>query len=127
MSKTSLKKILIAEDEKSYVESLVLKLKHSGYEADGVGNGEEAIEALKKKKYDLIFLDLLMPKMNGFEVLEILKREKITTPVIVISNLAQVTEEKRCRDLGAIDFLNKSNTSLAEVVIKIENILNLQK
>ena len=127
MSKKSLKKILIAEDEKSYVESLVLKLKHSGYEADGVGDGEEVLKAVKDKKYDLIFLDLLMPKMNGFEVLEILKREKITTPVIVISNLAQVTEEKRCRDLGAIDFLNKSNTSLAEVVIKIENILNLQK
>lgn len=119
----TMKKILIAEDEKPYSKALVLKLQHNGYEASSVENGEEAIAALNRDKFDLLLLDLIMPKMDGFAVLEAIKTQGLNVPVIVLSNLSQADDEKRVRELGAKEFLGKSSVSIAEVINLVNSIL----
>lgn len=117
------KKILIVEDEKPMAKALELKLNKSGFLAKAVGNGQEAIALLKKEKFDLIMTDLVMPKMDGFGLLEYIKKNKIKTKVIVASNLSQDSDLDRAKELGASDFLIKSDTPITEVVEKVKNIL----
>lgn len=117
------KKILIAEDEKPMAMALVLKLNKSGFEAKAVFNGEEAIDILTKEKFDLIVLDLIMPKVDGFQVLAKLKEIGSQAPVIVSSNLSQEEDFNRAKELGAVDFFVKSDTSINEVVEHIQKAL----
>lgn len=123
MSESKTKKILIAEDEKAYSRALALKLQNSGFEAEIVVNGEEAVATLSKKHFDLLLCDIIMPKMNGFQVLEEIKKQNIKTPVIMLSNLSQADDEKKARALGASDFMSKSNSPIAEVISKIQQFL----
>lgn len=118
-----MKKILIGEDQEPMARALELKLNDSGFEAKAVFNGQEIIDILSKQKYDLVLLDLLMPKMDGFSVLEKLKELKNKTPVIITSNLGQVEDEKRAKSLGAKDYFIKSNVTLAEIVTYVKKIL----
>lgn len=118
------KKILIIEDEKSMAQALELKLMHAGFKTKAVFNGKEGVELLQKETFTLILLDLVMPKMDGFKVLEILKKKKIKTPVIVLSNLSHENDEKWAKALGAKDFFIKSNTPIAEIVKRIKQFLN---
>jgi CheY-like chemotaxis protein len=123
MSESKPKKILIAEDEKAYSRALVLKLKNAGYEAESVANGEEVISTLKKTRYDLLLCDIIMPKMNGFQVLEEIRKQGMKVPVFVLSNLSQADDEKKALALGATGFLSKSNSPIAEVISKIQQFL----
>jgi CheY-like chemotaxis protein len=115
------KKILIAEDERAYSRALVLKLQNAGFEAESVTNGEEAIEAIKNSNFDLLLCDLVMPKMNGFQVLEEIKKQGLKIPVIGLSNLSQANDEEKMREAGAVDFLSKSNTPIIDVIKKVES------
>lgn len=124
MSDNQPKRILIAEDEKAYSRALVLKLQNAGFEAESVENGEEAIEAIKKGSFDLLLSDLVMPKMNGFQLLEEIKKQGFNIPVIGLSNLSQVDDEKKMREAGAVDFLSKSNTPIINVITAVENFFN---
>jgi DNA-binding response OmpR family regulator len=117
------KKILIAEDERPMARALVLKLQSSGFEATAVHDGSAVLDAATKANYDLILLDLVMPKLDGFGVLEELKKKKINTPVIITSNLSQKEDEQKARALGAVDYLIKSDTSLAKIVERIKQAL----
>ncbi len=119
---TKIKKILICEDEKPIAKALVLKLNHEGFEAEAANDGEEALQILQTKQFDLILLDLIMPRVDGFGVLEKIKELKITTPVIVTSNLGQEEDLKRAKELGAINYFIKSNTSLQEIVDGIKKL-----
>ena len=123
MTEKTNKKILIAEDEKSYSRALVLKLKNNGFEVDLAENGEDVLKMLKKKKYDLLLLDLIMPKMNGFSVLESINKNKIKTKVIVISNLSQTEDEKKAKKLGAYGYIVKANISIVDVISKVQKTL----
>ena len=116
-------RILIVEDEKPMAHALELKLSHAGFEAHSVQNGEEAVALLKTDSFDLIILDLVMPKLDGFGVLEALSADKKSVPVIVLSNLSQEEDEKRARELGAKDFFIKSNTPIAEIVKRVQKML----
>lgn len=118
------KKILIAEDEKPLANALKLKLTKAGFEAVAVFDGLAAIDLLKKEPFDLMILDLIMPKADGFQVLAALKENKISTPVIVLSNLSQPGDEKKSREFGARDFFIKSDTSLAVLLSHVEKILH---
>jgi DNA-binding response OmpR family regulator len=109
-------KILIAEDEKPLARVLELKLTKSGFQTRVVLNGVEALRALKEEAFDLMLLDLIMPLKNGFEVLEEMRSENIHIPVIVVSNLGQEEDRKRVEELGAMQYVVKSNVSLAEIV-----------
>ncbi len=116
------KKILIAEDEKPMANALNLKLQSVGFETYVVYDGEAALTALTQSKYDLLLLDLVMPKKDGFYVLAQLKKSDIATPVIVMSNLGQEEDKKRAKDLGALDYLIKSDTTLAAIVERIKRV-----
>lgn len=116
------KKILICEDEKPIAKALMLKLNHEGFEAETVNDGEEALQLMQSKKFDLILLDLIMPRVDGFGVLTKMKELNITTPVVVTSNLGQEEDLKRAKDLGAINYFIKSNTSLQEIVDSIKKL-----
>ena len=115
------KRILIIEDEKPMARALELKLTHAGFSAQSVGNGQEGLVLLEKDKFDLVLLDLVMPKLDGFGVLEEMKKKGIKTPVMVQTNLAQEEDEKRAKELGAKGFFIKSNTPIAEIVEQIKN------
>jgi len=118
-----LKKILIIEDEKTLARALELKLTHSGFEVKVTFNGEDGIALLQKESFDLILLDLIMPKMDGFSVLESLKEKNIKTPVMVLSNLNQQNDVKRIKEFGAKEFFIKSNTPIAIIVESVTKLL----
>ncbi len=118
------KKILIVEDEKSIANALKLKLENSGYESDIALNGREALEMLEGNGYSLVLLDLVMPVMDGFGVLEEMKKKGITTPVLISTNLSQEEDEKRAKELGAKDFFVKSDTPITEVINQVDKYLD---
>ena len=116
-------KILVAEDEKPMAKALELKLTSVGFEVEVAFDGEEAIKKIKDNKYDLILLDLVMPKVDGFDVLKEIQNLKLSTPVIVSSNLSQEEDRKKAKDLGAKDYFVKSDTTLNELVEKVKQNL----
>lgn len=116
------KKILIMEDEKVLQTLLEEKLKKHGYEVMAVDDGERGMEVIKDYKPDLILLDMMMPKVDGFGVLEQMKENDLTSsfPVIVISNSGQPVEIERALSLGVIDYIIKVDFDPAEVVEKVK-------
>jgi DNA-binding response OmpR family regulator len=117
------KKILIVEDEKPMAHALELKLNNSGFQAKAVFNGEEALKILEAEQFSLMLLDLVMPQVDGFQVLEELKKRNNTTPIIVSTNLSQEEDQKRATDLGAKDFFVKSDTPISQVIEHIKKVL----
>lgn len=118
------KRILIIEDEKTLARALEIKLTLSGFVVKAVFNGQDGVTLLQKESFDLILLDLIMPKMDGFGVLTILKAKKIETPVMVLSNLSQESDMKRTKEFGAKEFFIKSNTPIAMIVERVAKLLN---
>ncbi|HUQ30159.1 MAG TPA: response regulator [Candidatus Paceibacterota bacterium] len=123
MSDAPTKRILIAEDEHAMGHALELKLIHEGFDAKLASNGEMALEMMKSEKFDILLLDIIMPKMNGFQVLEEIKKQNLPITIIMLSNLSQGEDEKKARDLGAKDFFIKSNTPLADIVTRVKAAL----
>ena len=99
--------------------ALSLKLRSAGYETEVVYDGDSVISSIQSSKYDLIILDLVMPKKDGFTVLAELKQLQ-GPPVIVSSNLSQEEDVRRAKELGAIGYFVKSDTTLAEVVDRVK-------
>ena len=118
------KKILIIEDEKTLARALELKLSLAGFAVTTVFNGEDGVALILNESFEAILLDLIMPKMDGFDVLIILKKNNIQTPVMVLSNLSQESDMKRTKELGAKDFFIKSNTPIATIVDRVMKLLN---
>ncbi|MES2437076.1 MAG: response regulator [Patescibacteria group bacterium] len=119
------KKILVVEDEKPMAHALELKLKSSGFDADVAHDGEAALEHILTNSYDLVLLDLVIPKKDGFGVLAELKEKGNTTPIFVTSNLSQQEDEKKARELGAQGYLIKSNTPLLKIIETIKEFLHV--
>lgn len=117
------KKILIGEDEKPLAKALTYKLKKAGFDVNTVFNGEEVIKYIEKNKTDLIILDLVMPKKDGFSVLTDMKEKNIKIPVIVASNLGQQKDIEEAKALGAVDYIIKSDTQLGEIVNRINKLI----
>ena len=115
------KKVLIIEDEEIMIDLLQRKLTQEGYEVSVARDGEEGLEAMRKVKLDLILLDIIMPKMGGFEVMEEMAKDKELKkiPVIVISNSGQPVELNRAQKLGAKDWLIKTEFDPQEVLGKV--------
>jgi len=112
----NIEKILIIEDERSLSRALEIKFLKAGFIVDSVFNGEDGIRLLESNTYSLILLDLVMPKMDGFAVLTILKAKKNRIPVFVLTNLNQQNDVKRAKELGVKDFFIKSNTPISVIV-----------
>jgi len=118
------KKIVIVEDDAILLKALNLELLSNGFEVLSAINGESGLVLIKKEKPDMILLDLIMPKMGGFEVLEVLKNDKQLSkiPVIVLSNLSQKADIEKAKNLGAVDFYEKATTDLNKLVDKIKKL-----
>lgn len=117
------RKILIAEDEKPIARALQLKLTSAGFIVELAEDGEQALEKLSHDNFDLVLLDLMMPKKDGFAVLTELKQHGNKVPVIVSSNLSQEEDTRRASTLGAKDYFVKSDIPIATVVEKIKALL----
>ena len=119
-------KILIVEDDKAIRNVMQFCLKQENFELMVAGDGEEGLEMVNKQMPDLILLDLILPKINGFEFLKRLREDKKTRslPVMVFSNLSQKGDVDLAREYGAIDFFVKSDITtndLSEIVNKYFN------
>lgn len=123
MSTKSSKKILIVEDEKPLAKALELKLGKEGFETKIVGNGEEAITELDTGKYALMVLDLVMPRLDGFHVLQYVEDEKVKVKTLVLSNLSQSEDIKKAKQYGAVDYFVKSNTPIITLVDEVKKAL----
>jgi len=116
------KKILIIEDEEVMYNLLARKLSSRGYEISIAKDGEEGLAKLREAMPDLVLLDIVMPKKDGFEVMEEMQKEDNlkAIPVIVISNSGQPLEIERIKKLGAKDWLIKTEFDLQEVIEKVQ-------
>lgn len=100
-------KILIADDEKDLTEVLSAILKRNNYSVDIVYNGQDALDFLKYGNYDAVILDVMMDKLNGFEVLDAMRKNGINTPVLMLSARSELDDRVKGLDLGADDYLPK--------------------
>jgi two-component system sensor histidine kinase/response regulator len=116
-----MKKILIIEDDAFLGDALTQKLKNEGFEAVLVRDGLEGFEAIKSAKPDLILLDIILPKMNGYEILEAKQKDSSIAgiPVIIVSNSGQPVEINRALALGVKDYLVKAQFDPEEVLVKV--------
>ena len=119
------KKILIIEDDKFLRELIVKKLVKEGYEISEAVDGEEGIKKVKEEKPDLVLLDLILPGIDGFEVLAQMKEDRNVTkiPAIILSNLGQKEDIEKGLKLGAVDYLVKAHFTPGEIIEKIKKIL----
>lgn len=113
-------KILIIEDEEKLAQALKMQLETIGFETDVIHSGTDALEVIKRDAYDLILLDLMLPGVDGFEILEEMRRKDIYTPVIVTTVLAEQIQQARADRLGVVDYLVKSDLHLSDIVKKVE-------
>lgn len=118
-------KILLAEDDKFISMAYQAGLESAEFEVLLASDGDEALNVIKKENVNLVLLDLMMPKKNGFEFLEEINKDESLKkiPVIVLSNLGQESDIKRCKELGAVDYLIKANFSMQEVVDRVKTHL----
>jgi len=100
-------RILLAEDEKEMSNALVAILKHNNYSVDAVYNGADALDYGLSENYDAIILDIMMPKMNGIEVLEKLRQSGVHTPILMLTAKSQIEDRILGLDKGADDYLSK--------------------
>ena len=122
-------KILFIDDDNFLRKVYDSELRENGYEVILAADGKEGVNKAKLEKPDLIILDMILPIMNGFEVLTTLKNNNETNsiPVIILSNLGQDIDKKKGIDLGAVDYLVKDDTTLNIIVSKINEYLNSNK
>lgn len=117
--------ILIIEDDKFLSKIYSTKFEKLGIPTDLAVNGQIGLAKMKEDPPKLILLDLIMPKVDGFDVLEEMNKDKKLEdiPVLVLSNLGQESDIERAKKLGAKEFIVKSDTSIADVVTKIQSHL----
>lgn len=119
------KTILFIEDESAIQKTFSDALKKEEYEIISALDGEVGLRLAKEKKPDLILLDLVLPKLDGFQVLQSLKSNETTRaiPVIVLTNLEQMEDIQKAIDLGAKTYLVKSNYNLSEVIDMVKKAM----
>ncbi len=103
-------KILIIEDDKFFQNFYLIKLQEKGFQVDIASDGEEGLDKIKNNKPDLILLDIILPKKDGFEVLSSIANDNNlkNIPVLVFSTLGQESDIEKAKKLGAKDYVNKS-------------------
>lgn len=118
-------KIMITEDDAALRDIYSSRFQAEGYDVVTASDGEEALSVAVKEKPDLIILDIMMPKISGFDTLDILRATPETkgTKVIVMSALSQSADIEKGKSLGADEYLVKSQVTLSEVVEKVKELL----
>ena len=124
-----MKKILLVEDDQFLIDIYTTKLKDSGFSVEVAKEGESALRKLNEEKFDLLLLDIVLPQIDGWEILEKIKNEKPKTKnlenlkIVILSNLGQKEEVERGLKLGATKYLIKAHYTPSEVVEEIKEIL----
>lgn len=121
------KKILFVEDDDALAGVYLVRLQAEGFDVKRVANGEEALAAATEFKPDLVLLDVMMPNVSGFDVLDILRHtpETANVKVIMLTALSQENDRKRAEELGADDYLVKSQVVITDVIDRLKHHLGL--
>lgn len=121
------KKILLVEDDVALANVYIARLQLEGFEVRLVTNGEDALSAAVEFKPDLIVLDAMMPKITGFDVLDILRNtpETMNVRIIMLTALSQAKDKERAMKLGVDDYLVKSQVVIGDVVARIKHHLGM--
>lgn len=119
------KSILIIEDDKFFRDMVARKLEKEGFSVFIAQDGKEAMSILSEKSPSLVILDLILPEMDGFDLIPIIKSSEKTkdTPILILSNLGQADEIKKALSLGANEFLIKVNFNLDQILEKIRSFV----
>jgi CheY-like chemotaxis protein len=119
------RRVLLAEDDRFLRKAAETALKRQGFTVLPVVDGEEALRTARAEAPHLILLDLIMPKMQGFEVLRALKADPATAaiPVIILSNLGQDSDVKQAMEAGAAGYFVKANLSLQDLVKRVGELI----
>jgi DNA-binding response OmpR family regulator len=119
------KKILVIEDDKFLQKIIDAKLSKEGYDVLISIDGEEGMKSIKENRPDLILLDIILPGINGFEVLARIKSDPSTSeiPVIILSNLGEKVDIDKALKMGAADYLVKAHFDPQEIIVKMEAVL----
>ena len=122
----SVSKILIIEDDNFLLSLIVEKFIQLGFDAEAASDGEEGLNKILNNKYDLILLDMILPKMDGFKVLEEVKKNQSfkDLPIIVASNLYDKNDIDRATSLGAADYIIKAYNSPENIVDRVKAFLH---
>ncbi len=122
-----LKKILFVEDDDSLANVYLARLQAEGFDVKRVPNGEDALAAALEYRPDLILLDIMMPKVSGFDVLDILRNtpEVGNVKIVMLTALSQESDLERAKSLGVDDYLVKSQVVIADVVDRIKHHLGI--
>ena len=118
-------RLLLAEDERSLARALIKILEHDGYSVDAVFDGEEALDYLEADNYDGAVLDIMMPKKDGLEVLQALRKRGSRIPVLLLTARSEIDDRVRGLDLGANDYLTKPFAP-PELLARIRAMLRVQ-
>ena len=123
----SQKKVLMVEDDDALAAVYETRLKVEGFNVKRVNNGEDALAAAIEYRTDLILLDVMMPKVNGFDVLDILRNtpETANMKIIMLTALSQGSDRERAESMGVDEYLVKSQVVIAEVIERIKHHLNV--
>jgi CheY-like chemotaxis protein len=121
-----MKTILFVEDDPFIVDIYKTKLREAGFNVEAAFSGGECLKKLKEKKPDLLLLDLCLPEIEGWEIIETVKKSESlkTLPIIILSNLSQKQEVDKAINLGAERYLIKAHYTPSEVIKEIKTILN---
>ncbi|MBI3618848.1 response regulator [Candidatus Peregrinibacteria bacterium] len=122
-STSTKKRVLIVEDERPLAHALELKVGHEGYETHVCLTGADGLKEALTGSYDCILLDLIMPEMDGFSLLQEIVAKKVKTPVIVLSNLGQEEDKAKAKSFGVVDYFVKANTPIADIVKRVRGLL----
>jgi DNA-binding response OmpR family regulator len=128
MNDENKKKILLVEDDEALATVYQTRLEAEGFDIRRVPNGEDALAAAVEYKPNLILLDVMMPRVNGFDVLDILRNTPDTAEIkiVMLTALSQDSDKERAESLGVDDYLVKSQVVIADVVDKIKHHLGLK-
>ena len=115
-------KILLLEDDYLYIVSIKEFLQELDFIVDDFENGDEALDAIFSNSYDLLLLDIRVPGMDGFTLLETIRKEELNTPIIILTSLTDITNLSRGYDLGCNDYIRKP-FDLIELKFRIEQLI----
>jgi DNA-binding response OmpR family regulator len=121
------KKILLVEDDDALANVYLMRLQAEGFDVRRVANGEEALAAAINYSPNLVLLDVMMPKVSGFDVLDILRNtpETANLKIVMLTALSQESDKQRAQSLGVDDYLVKSQVVIADVIDRIKFHLNM--
>ncbi len=117
------KRVLIVEDERPLAHALELKLGHEGYATAVARTGVEGLKMAQTETFDIILLDLILPELDGFALLQQLRQTNTVTPVIVLSNLGQEEDKQRVMPYNIASYLVKSNMPLSAILATIKSFI----